>query len=158
MGSLRRFGVPIVELCYPSGVPQPPKRTREDNKKDKDIEAPKKPAKTKYAEFVSMTEEEYQKLRQKIGKENTDRGIDLLDNYKGSKGKIYKSDYRAILTWVIDALMKKNRYVEFDPDIGDSVRAKMIPEERAYWEKRDAENRSDNEKTSNKGGEESMVD
>ena len=28
--------------------------------------------------------------------------IEILDNYKGAKGKRYKSDYRAILTWVVD--------------------------------------------------------
>ena len=32
--------------------------------------------------------------------------IEILDNYKGSKGKKYRSDYRAILNWVV------NRYNE----------------------------------------------
>lgn len=65
---------------------------------------PKKPEveKTKYAEFVRMTEEEYQKLVAAHGEEKTKRAIEILDNYKGSKGKTYKNDYRAILSWVID--------------------------------------------------------
>ena len=28
--------------------------------------------------------------------------IQILDNYKGANGKKYKSDYRAILNWVVD--------------------------------------------------------
>lgn len=31
----------------------------------------------------------------------------LLDNYKGSSGKSYKSDYRAILNWVVDKAQKE---------------------------------------------------
>lgn len=59
-----------------------------------------KKSKYKYAEFVSMTEEEYQKLLDKHGEFLTKRMIQVLDNYKGAKGKTYKSDYRAILNWV----------------------------------------------------------
>lgn len=57
--------------------------------------------KKNYAEFVSMTKEEYKKLVDKYGKDFTDKCIEVLDNYKGSSGKKYKSDYRAILTWVV---------------------------------------------------------
>jgi hypothetical protein len=28
--------------------------------------------------------------------------IEILDNYKGSKGRMYKDDYRAILSWVVN--------------------------------------------------------
>ena len=28
--------------------------------------------------------------------------IEILNNYKGSKGKKYKSDYMAILNWVVE--------------------------------------------------------
>lgn len=61
----------------------------------------------KYAEFVSMTEEEYQKLIQAYGEEKTKRMIQILDNYKGANGKKYKSDYRAILNWVVDRVEKE---------------------------------------------------
>jgi hypothetical protein len=58
--------------------------------------------KKRYAEFVHMTEEEYQKLIETYGEEKTKRAVEVLDNYKGSKGKTYKSDYRAILSWAMD--------------------------------------------------------
>lgn len=66
-------------------------------------EKPKKAKleKTKYAEFVSMKETEYETLCKTYGKAAADRCIEVLDNYKGSKGKRYKDDYRAILSWVI---------------------------------------------------------
>ena len=55
----------------------------------------------KMAEFVSMAQDELDKLVDKYGKDFTDKCIEVLDNYKGSSGKKYKSDYRAILTWVV---------------------------------------------------------
>ena len=55
-----------------------------------------------YAEFVKMTEEEYKKLVDAYGEAKTERMIAVLDNYKGSKGKTYKNDYRAILSWVAE--------------------------------------------------------
>lgn len=59
--------------------------------------------KIKYAEFVSLTNDEYSSLVAKLGNEDgVKRCIEILDNYKGANGKKYKSDYRAILNWVID--------------------------------------------------------
>ncbi|MFB7817396.1 DUF4373 domain-containing protein [Paenibacillus chitinolyticus] len=55
-----------------------------------------------YAEFVKLSEEEYQKLITDHGEEFTKECISILDNYKGANGKKYASDYRAILNWVID--------------------------------------------------------
>lgn len=63
--------------------------------------------KIKYAEFVSMTEEEYQKLVADHGEEATKKMIEKLDHYKGSSGKKYKSDYRAILSWVKDEVLSQ---------------------------------------------------
>lgn len=65
----------------------------ERNKRDKN--------KIEFAEFVTMTQEEYDKLVDRIGERGTKRCIEILDNYKGSIGKKYASDYRAILNWVI---------------------------------------------------------
>lgn len=65
------------------------------------------PPKIKYAEFVSMTEQEYQNLVDRFGEDNAKRMIEVLDNYKGAHGKRYKSDYRAILTWVADRVLKE---------------------------------------------------
>lgn len=73
----------------------------EETSGKKPKKATKKPEKIKYAEFVSMTEEEYQKLLKKYGEPMVKRMVEVLDNYKGSKGKTYKDDYRAILNWVV---------------------------------------------------------
>jgi len=63
--------------------------------------------KTKYRDYVFLYENEYQKLVEKHGKENTEKMLDALDYYKGSKGKTYKDDYRAILSWVVDKVVKE---------------------------------------------------
>lgn len=62
-----------------------------------------------FAEFVSMTNAEYQKLVSTYGKDFVNQCISTLDNYKGSTGKKYKSDYRAILNWVIDKIKSKSQ-------------------------------------------------
>lgn len=67
----------------------------------------KKPDKIKYAEFVSMKAEEYGKLVAQFGKEAVEKMVAILDNYKGSSGKRYKDDYRAILTWVVSEAQKR---------------------------------------------------
>lgn len=59
------------------------------------------PEKIKYADFVSLTNAEYEALVAKLGEDGAKRCIEILDNYKGANGKRYKSDYRAILNWVI---------------------------------------------------------
>lgn len=56
----------------------------------------------KYADTVKMTDDEYNKLISGYGEKQTLRMIELLDNYKVANGKTYKSDYRAILNWVVD--------------------------------------------------------
>lgn len=62
----------------------------------------KEEEKIHFAEFVSMTNAEHEKLVSTYGKDFADQCILVLDNYKGSSGKIYKNDYRAILNWVVD--------------------------------------------------------
>ena len=76
----------------------------------------KPPEKKSYAEFVKMTEANYGRLVELYGKEFTEACITKLDLYKGSKGKTYKDDYRAILSWVVSSanedhpgLMKKSK-------------------------------------------------
>lgn len=58
--------------------------------------------KVHFAEFVTMTNAEYEELVSTYGREFADQCIEKLDNYKGSSGKIYKNDYRAIKNWVVD--------------------------------------------------------
>jgi len=72
----------------------------------------KPPAKTQYAEFVSLTNDEHSSLVAKLGSEQrVQRCIEILDNYKGASGKKYASDYRAILNWVIARLEEEERGV-----------------------------------------------
>lgn len=80
-----------------------PTHSQEKEKKKSSSKA-KKEEKVKYAENVEMTEAEYQKLLKDNGNdvELIKACISKLDNYKGATGKKYKSDYRAILSWVLD--------------------------------------------------------
>ncbi|TRZ80530.1 hypothetical protein D4R86_04220 [bacterium] len=79
------------------------------NNNNKELNNEKK-KKNKYAEYVSMLLEEYEKLIKEHGQKNTDILISILNNYKGSNGKKYKSDYLAILNWVIDRAKKDGKY------------------------------------------------
>lgn len=55
--------------------------------------------KQKYADFVKMTEDEYQKLVAKFGEAGAKDKIEALNLWKGSKGKQTASDYLTILNW-----------------------------------------------------------
>lgn len=79
-----------------------------DNRK-RGYKGKKEEEKIHFAEFVSMTNAEYDKLVSTYGKDFADQCINSLDNYKGSTGKKYKSDYRAILSWVIDKVKQKTQ-------------------------------------------------
>lgn len=74
----------------------PPELTEEQKQRIK------KKTKHKYAEYVTLTTDEYTKLCEAHGEDGARRMIEILNNYKGSKGKRYKSDYLAILNWVVD--------------------------------------------------------
>lgn len=91
---------------FPEDVPSsPPPLTDEQQRK---LEKAKK---YKYAEYVTLTRDEYAKLCAEYSEESAKEMIDILNNYKGSKGKKYKSDYLAILAWVKDKYYEKqNRY------------------------------------------------
>lgn len=67
------------------------------------------PDKKNYADFVTLTEEEYNKLVEQYGEEATQWCIQKLDNYKGSTGKKYASDYRTILSWVIASYNEQSK-------------------------------------------------
>lgn len=71
---------------------------------------PKEEKKKQYADDVSLTETEYNSLVEKVGnKQAADECIEILSNYKGATGKKYKSDYKAILNWVIDKWRERHR-------------------------------------------------
>lgn len=60
-----------------------------------------------WAPNVSMTNADHAKLVERFGDADTKRLIEILDNYKGSSGKKYKDDYRAILSWCVDRLAEE---------------------------------------------------
>lgn len=71
-------------------------------KKGKEIKINEiKDNKISYSEFVSMKEEEFEKLYSEFG-QDAYKLIEILNNYKGANGKKYKSDYLAIRNWVIE--------------------------------------------------------
>lgn len=90
-----------------------PNNTNKNVKNDKNVKKDSgstpstKPTKVKYAETVTLTETEYQKLIEQHGEADTARLIDILNNYKLSSGKKYKSDYHAILNWVVKRLAEE---------------------------------------------------
>lgn len=93
VASGKRAGIglekPYLEQKSPKVEAQKKKPKQEDKK-------------LKYGEFVKMTEAEHEKLVAQYGEKMTARMVQVLDNYKGSNGKTYKNDYRAILNWVVD--------------------------------------------------------
>lgn len=70
---------------------------------------PKKPKENKimYADTVSMTQDQYNKLVNKYGLDFTEKLIYELDNYKDANNKTYANDYKAILNWVVEKCEKK---------------------------------------------------
>lgn len=91
---------------FPNDLPgNPPPLTDEQQRKME------KTKKYNYAEYVKLTRDEYAKLCTEYGEEAAKVMIDILNNYKGSKGKKYKSDYLAIRGWVKDKYYENmNRY------------------------------------------------
>jgi len=65
-----------------------------------------------YSDNVKLTKKEYNSLVAKYGNTNTQKFIEKLENYKGATGKKYKSDYKAILSWVVDAIDKGKNVVK----------------------------------------------
>ena len=103
-------------MAKPKQTESTPIAKNSKGKESKGKETKVKESKINYAEFVSLTEEEHQKLIDKHGEQKTKRMIEVLDNYKGANGKKYKSDYRAILSWVIDRVEKEKPQSRGDPN------------------------------------------
>lgn len=97
---------------------EPPKSPKRKSTKSKRLETPTV-QKHQYAEFVAMTNDEYKSLvdNEYLGTQTAvNRCIEVLDNYKGANGKKYKSDYRAILTWVIDRYREEQQKQGIPPN------------------------------------------
>lgn len=82
--------------------------TKKDKKEKKDNNV-----KNKYGEFVFLSDVEYLKLKKTHGDFWTRKMIEKLDNHKGANGKTYKSDYRAILSWVVDSIKSSPDYARY---------------------------------------------
>lgn len=91
---------PKQDSPEPELTPPPPKTAEEEAKAAK-------ARKYKYADNVSLTRDEYSKLVEQYSEEDVKGMISVLDNYKGQNGKRYKSDYRAILNWVVNAYFER---------------------------------------------------
>lgn len=68
--------------------------------------------KHEYADNVTLTESEYQKLVEKVGnKQVADECIEILSNYKSAdtRKRKYTSDYHAILSWVVKAYYERHK-------------------------------------------------
>ena len=88
-----------------SDIRNPETKVKETKVKKSKVPPPiAPPEKIKFGEFVSLPQDEHNTLVERYGQGDTARMIDILDNYKGARGKRYKSDYRAILSWVVARL------------------------------------------------------
>jgi hypothetical protein len=99
--------------------------------------------KTQFADFVSMTNDEHSSLVARLGEAGTARCIEILDNYKGSRGKQYQSDYRAILNWVVQRYEEEQAKQEKQanairrlPQLGDGHAPRTYEEAKALMERR----------------------
>lgn len=84
--------------------------------------------KVQYRDYVKMTEVEFKKLVDKYGHAQTERMLDTLDAYKGSTGRKYKDDYRAVLSWVAEKVLSSKIKDTWDMDTW------VPPEERVNHE------------------------
>ena len=84
---------------------------------------PKKVPKKMYAENVKMTESEYNNLVERYSEEGARWMISKLDNYKAARGMVYKSDYRAILNWVVKEWQKELNAKQNGNYIGSSFKS-----------------------------------
>lgn len=100
-----------VATSNPPSLPPPTLDNKEKSDEDKTAKKKRKkksePEKIAYAENVRMQQTEYDTLVDRYGTAFTQKLIETLDNYKGSSGKSYKSDYRAILNWVVERCEQK---------------------------------------------------
>ncbi len=113
---LEKQGLEILGLENLDVENQPQLNTKESNTKEsntkyiytpaQNLRKSKAESKRSYAEAVSMTETEYRRLTEKHTQPFVDKCIEVLDNYKQSSGKKYKSDYHAILNWVVEKVAK----------------------------------------------------
>lgn len=96
---------------------------------DKELKHKTITKKREYADDVFLSEDEHGKLIAKYGEQLTTKAIEILSLYKGSNGKKYKSDYKAMLSWVFDKANKQSTPIlsDFRTSIPTSPK-EFIPE------------------------------
>ena len=103
--TVENYVTAVYDVKMQEKPPEEPVTQPKPKPKPKPKSAP--PGKHRYAENVLMTDEEYRKLADKYGDNGAQWMITKLDNYKAARGMTYKSDYRAILNWVVKEYEKE---------------------------------------------------
>lgn len=85
----------------------------------------KTPQKIKFADDVTLTAVEHAALIEAYGEKTSAELIEILSNYKGAKGTSYKSDYKAIKSWVVKAWTERNKA---SPQSPKTLNGKPIPQ------------------------------
>ena len=110
-GETTKAKVFIPKTEVPPDPPQQPEATDPPPLSPEQQEKVEKAKKYKYADYVTLTRDEYAKLCVEFTEDAAKEMIDMLNNYKGSKGRKYKSDYLTIRGWVKDKYYENmNRY------------------------------------------------
>jgi hypothetical protein len=116
-----------IKPIIPSVDSEPVDNPKPKKPKSKKPEEPK----IQYAEYVSLTEREHKKLIDKVGDVGTEFCIEKLNNYKGSSGKKYASDYMTILNWGIERFEEEAKK---DPKLKQKHKDGMPhPDGGAWW-------------------------
>ena len=82
---------------------------KKKNEKEEQPLTPSFSEKLRFRENVQLTQSEYDSLLSKHGQIFFDKMLDALDSYKGSTGKIYKSDFHTMKDggWVVERVNKE---------------------------------------------------
>lgn len=78
---------------------------------------------------VFLSDEKYDDLVRKIGKEKTDKIIERLDLYKKSTGKSYSDDYATLLLWIENDTNKSLKLVKTDSNSKKDIWINSLKEE-----------------------------
>lgn len=104
-----------------------------DKKRSPQAEIPIDLSKVSVRENIMLTPNEIQSLKERYALDVIENAFDLLSDYKTKTGRIYKSDYRALLSWALDASIKQkgteqqNSYAQSSIDKHDDI----TPEQKA---------------------------
>jgi hypothetical protein len=86
----------LVKVYLESHAPKRKKKEERESKKEESNKVP-------FGSHVFLSTDEYQKVIEKYGTEEwAIWSIEVLNNYKASNGKKYKSDYHVLIGWVFD--------------------------------------------------------